>query len=70
MDGEESLVGQFQDHHLEELAGAVGTDDQDLGRVGIGVDVNDDQRVVDKLVDSIRKPVAAGRLVDPHTSLS
>jgi hypothetical protein len=45
MDGEESLVGQFQDRHLEEVAGAVWADDQDLGRVGIGLDVNDDHRM-------------------------
>ncbi len=71
MDREESLVCQFQDHHLEEVAGAIRTDDQDLGRVRIGVDVNDDQRMVDGVVDiDVRDAVTTGGLVNLHTSLS
>jgi hypothetical protein len=70
VDGEEPFTGQFQDHDLEEVAGGVGPDDQYLGRVGIGVDVHDDQGVVDGVADiEIRDPVTAGGLVDLHTSL-
>ncbi|MDQ1501654.1 MAG: hypothetical protein QOD57_1772 [Actinomycetota bacterium] len=50
-------------------SGGVMPDDQDFGWVGIGVDVHDDQGVVDGMADiEIRDPVTAGGLVDLHTS--
>ena len=70
VDGEEPLVGQVQDHHLEKVAGGVWPDDQDLGWVGIGVDVNDNQGVIDGVADvDSGDPVTAGRFVNLHTSL-
>ena len=71
VDREELFVGQFQDHDLEEVAGPVGADHHELGWVGVGIDINDDHRMVGGVVDvDVSDPVPAGRLVNLHTSLS
>ena len=59
VDDKFAVVGEGQDDHFEELAIAVRTDYQHLGRICVGVHVDDDQRMFDSVDHLVRgDPVA------------
>lgn len=51
MDGEEPIIGQLKNEELEEVAGEVGADHEDLRWVGVRVDIDNDERMVDGVED-------------------
>jgi hypothetical protein len=70
MDGEK-IVGELEQDDLEEVAGLVWPDDEDLWRIGVGLEVDGDESVVDS-VDHIGRgrAVTQRRRVEVHTPLS
>jgi hypothetical protein len=70
MDGEK-IVGELEQDDLEEVASLVWPDDEDPGRIGVGLEVDGDEPVVDS-VDHIGhgRAVTQSRRVDVHTALS
>jgi hypothetical protein len=46
MDGQQSVVGQHEDDHLEQVAGPVWSDSQLLRWVGDRIEVDHDERVI------------------------
>lgn len=70
MDRHESIVGQFEHDHLQQVSGSVGSDDEDLGRIGVGIDVDHDERTASGMRDVlIGDAVPPSRSVDVHTLL-
>ena len=68
MNGEESIIGQLEYEELEEVAGEVRADHENLRRVGVRVDIDDHERMVDGVEDvRIRDAMASGRPVNLHT---
>lgn len=51
MDGEEPIIGQLKNEELEKVAGEVGADHEDLRWVGVRVDIDNDERMVDGVED-------------------
>lgn len=65
MDHEIDLVSELEPDDLEQIAGVVGPDRQDLGRVGVRVQVDDGDGVVKGVQDGgIRDSVLASRPMD------
>lgn len=70
MDHEIAVV-EFKPDDFKEIAGEVGADTQDLGRIGIGVEVGDDERVRDSMKDGFLVVAMLERgPVKLHTRLS
>ena len=46
MNREQLIAGQFEHDHFEEVPGSVRPDCEDLRRIGLGVEIDDDNRVV------------------------
>lgn len=70
MNRQELVVGQVHCDHFEHVAGTVRPDNQQLWRIGIGVEVDHDKRVFDGVVDvRVVNAVPSGRTVDLHTLL-
>lgn len=71
VDDQEVVVGEFEQDELEEVAGQVGPDDEDLGWVRVGLEVHDDEPVVQSVKDvGLGGAMTEGRPVDVHTRLS
>lgn len=71
MDDQDLLVGQLDEDDFEEVAGKVRSDDEDLRRIGVGLEVGDHDAVVDRVRDlGLGEAVAQRRAVDVHTELS
>ncbi len=70
MYGEEPVVGENQDDHLERVPGLVGTDDQLPRRVAVGIEVDDDDGVVGGMKDAgVVDTVPPSGTMDLHTPL-
>jgi hypothetical protein len=68
VNGEEPIIGQFENEELEEVAGEVGADHENLRRVGVRVDIDNNDRMVDGVEDvRIRDAMTSGRAVNLHT---
>ena len=68
MNGEEPIIGKLENEELEEVAGEVGADHENLRRVGVRVDIHDNNRAVDSVEDvRIRDAMTSGRAVNLHT---
>src|SRR3546814_412211 len=68
VDGEEPIIGQLENEELEEVAGEVGADHENLRWVGIRVHIGDHKWMVDGVEDvGIRDAMASGRAMDLHT---
>ena len=68
---EEPIAGKFEHDHFEQVPGSVGPDCEDLRRVRLGVEIDDDNGVVDGVLDvRITDPVSSRRSVDLHTGIS
>lgn len=71
VDDQQVVVSEFEQDELDEVAGQVGPDDKDLGRVRVGLEVRDDESVVESVEDvGLGGAVAEGRPVDVHISIS
>lgn len=68
MNGEEPIIGQLENEELEEVAGEVGADHEDLRWVGVRVDIDNDERMVDGVEDvRVGDAMTSSRTVDLHT---
>jgi len=47
MDDEFGAVGEFEPNDLKQVAGVVGSDGEDLGRVSVGLEVDDGEGMID-----------------------
>ena len=71
MDHELHILDEYEPDDLEEAAGDVRTDRQDLGRIGIKVKASDDERMRDSMNDGfLAVAVLERRTVKLHTQLS
>lgn len=71
MDHEVDVVGEFEPDDLQQIAGVVGSDRQNLGRVGVGIEVDDGEGVVQGVEDGgVEYSVLASRPVDLHITIS
>ena len=63
-------VCENEDDHFEQVPGSVWADGQFLGRIAVGIEIDDNERVVGGVMDvSVNDAVSASRAVDLHTSL-
>ena len=70
MDRQERVVGQFEDDHLEKVAGAIGTDHEHLRWIGVGFEIHDHDRMISGMCDVIvADAMAPRRPMDFHTPL-
>ena len=68
VDDQEVVVVEFEQDEFEEVAGEVGSDDEDLGWVRVGLEVHDDEPVVKSVKDvGLGGAMTQGRMVDVHT---
>jgi hypothetical protein len=68
VNSEEPIIGQLENEELEEVAGEVGADHERLRRVGVRVDIDNDERMFDGVEDvRIRDAVTSSRTMDLHT---
>jgi len=71
VDHEFDFVGEFEPDDLQQIAGLVGSDCQNLGWVGVGIEVNDGEGMVEGVSNgSIGDSVLARRSVDLHIKIS
>ncbi len=67
MDHEIGVVGEFEPNDLKQIAGVVGSDGKDLRRVGVGIEVDDGESMVEGVENGgIRDAVLASRPMDLH----
>ena len=52
VDRQEPIIGQNQDDHLEQVPGSVRADGQFLGRIAVGIEVDDNQRGTSRVTDA------------------
>jgi hypothetical protein len=65
VNSEEPIIGQLENEELEEVAGEVGADHERLRRVGVRVDIDNDERMFDGVEDvRIRDAVTSSRTMD------
>lgn len=70
MDHEVDVVGEFKPDDLQQVAGVVGSDGEDLGRIGFVVEIDDSDGMVEGVEDGgIVDTVLAGRPVDLHITI-
>ncbi len=71
MDRQEPFIGQLEDDHLEEVSGGARTDDEQLRRVGVPVQVDDNEGMVGRMEEVVAgDPVAPRRAMYLHTVTS
>lgn len=71
VDGQEAIVSEKEHDHLEEVAGQIGSDGKLPRRVGIGIEVDDHNRVIGRMADRmVPNSVSSSRPMDLHTSLA
>ncbi len=67
---QEPFVGEGEHDHLEGVAGRVRSDDQLLGRVAVGIEVDHHERVVGGMTDLVvGDAMSSSRAMDLHTPL-
>ena len=70
MDRQEPIIGQNQDDHFEQVSGLVRADGQFPGRIAVGIEVDDNQRVTRGVTDvSVRDAVPSSRAMDLRTPI-
>ena len=71
MNGQQPIVGELEHHHLEQVAASVGANDQKLGRVAVGIEVDDHDRVVGGMAEVlVADAMTSSRSVDLHTPIA
>ena len=53
MDDEFGAVGEFEPYDLKQVAGVVGSFGEDLGRVSVGLEVDDGEGMIDGVKDCL-----------------
>lgn len=67
MDHEIDLIRELEPDDLKQIPGVIGSDSKDLRRVGVRVEVDDGERVIESVEDgAIRDSVLASRPMDLH----
>jgi hypothetical protein len=67
VDGDHPVVGEDEDDHLEQVPGRVGADHEHPRWIGIGVEIDRHQLVLDRVQDLVvADAVFAGRSMDLH----
>jgi len=70
VDGQESILGKDEDDHFEQVAGLIRADGQLLGRIAVGIEVNDNQRVARGVTNvGVANAVPSSRAMDLHIPL-
>lgn len=70
MNGKAPVVVEQEDDHFEHVPRPVRSDDQDLRWVGVGIEVDHDDRVLDRVQNVlVGESVSMRRPVDLHTGL-
>lgn len=70
MDREVPILCQLEDDDLEEIARPVWPDHQDLGRVAIGLEIHDDERLTQRvLCVGVIDAMSTSGSVNLHTAL-
>ncbi len=71
MDRHPPLVRQQKHDHLEEIAGAIGSDEQQPRSLAVRIEIDHDERVINGVANlGVRDPVPASRSMNIHTGLS
>ena len=71
MNREQLVCGQVEKDHFEEIPRSIGPDREDLRRIRLEVEIDDDNGVVDGMQDvGITDPMSSRRAVDLHTEIS
>ena len=71
MNHELSIIGEFEPDDLQQIPGTVRSDDQDLGRVRVGLEVNNCDGVAEIMQDvGVADAVLVSCAVDFHISIS
>jgi hypothetical protein len=64
------VIDKLEPDDLQQVPGGVGSDGEDLGRVGCGVEVDDGDGMVEGMEDgSVVNTVFAGRSMDLHIGI-
>lgn len=67
MDHELDVVGELKPDDLQQIPGVIRSDRKDPGRVGVGIDIDDRERMVEGVEDGgIRDAVPPRRSMDLH----
>lgn len=70
MDDEFGAVCEFEPHDFEQVAGVVGSDGEDLGRVSVGLEVDDGKGVTEGVTYGlVVDTVPAGGVVNLHITI-
>lgn len=68
MNDEEPIIRQLENEQLEEVSGEVRADHEDLRRVSVRVDIDNDERMFDGVEDvRVRDAMTSSRTVNLHT---
>ena len=71
MDHEAEVVGELEPDDLQQIAGPVRSDCQNRGWVGVGIEVNDGEGMVEGVADDrVVDAVPASRPVNLHITIS
>ena len=71
MNREQLIAGQFEHDHFEKVSGSVGPDRENLRRIGLRVEIGDDNGTVDGVLNvRVTDPVSSRGSVDLHTRIS
>ena len=70
MDRDVPLLGELEHDDLEQVSREIRPDDEDLGWIGVRLEIGDDQRMLDGVTDVVvAAAVLACRSSDLHTGL-
>jgi hypothetical protein len=71
VDHEIDVVGEFELDDFQQVASSVGSDGEDLGWVGVGIEIDDSEGIVQGVEDDgVGDSVFAGQPMDLHISIS
>ncbi len=71
MDHKFGIVREFEPDDLQKVPGSVGPDCEHLGWIGVGLEVDDREDMVDGVADgSVVDTVLVGSAVDLHITIS
>jgi hypothetical protein len=71
VDHEIDVVGEFEPKDFQQVASSVGSDSEDLGWVGVGIEIDDSEGIVQGVEDDgVGDSVFASRPMDLHISIS
>ena len=71
MDHKLSIVRKFEPDDLQKVPGSVGSDCEHLGRIGVRVEIDEHEGVVDGVADGVVvDSMFVGGAIDLHISIS